>query len=108
MLYCNHRLVQLHGFCDSSANAYSAGVYIRNFCSHGVQVRLLTSKNHLVPSKSLSIPRLELLSCVLLAKLVSSVQSALVSEVTVANLWLWSDSKVAPSWIKQVDKKWKA
>ena len=67
----------------------------------------MTSKNHLVPSKSLSIPRLELMSCVLLAKLVSSVQDALVSEVSVENLWLWSDSKVALCWIKQAEKKWK-
>ena len=69
--------VQLHGFCDTSGKANCARVYIRVSCPHGVRVRLLTSKNHLVSSKPLFIPRLELLSCVLLSRLIDSVQKAL-------------------------------
>ena len=64
VLCCSHRVVQLHGFCNTSGKAYYTCVYIRVSCWHGVRVRLLTSKNHLVPSKPLSIPRSELLSCV--------------------------------------------
>ena len=81
-------------------------VYIRVSCPHGVRVRLLTSKNHLVPSKPLSILRLELLSCVLLSRLIDSVQKALESEVVSEKICLWSDSQVALWWLKQVNKRW--
>ena len=84
--------VQLHGFCDTSGKANCARVYIRVSCLHGVSVRLLTSKNHLVPSKPLSILRLELLSCVLLSRLIDSVQKALETEVVLEKVCLWSDS----------------
>ena len=55
-LCCSHLIVQLHSFCDTSGKAYCACVYTRVSCLHGVRNRLLTSKNHLVPSKPLSIP----------------------------------------------------
>ena len=75
-------------------------------CPYGVRVRLSTSKNHLVPSKSLSIPRLELLSCVLLSRLIDSVLKALETEVVLENVCLWSDLQVALWWLKQVNKRW--
>ena len=106
VLCCSHRVVQLHGFCDASGKSYCACVYIRVACPHVVNVRLLTSKNRLVPSKPLSIPRLELLSCVLLSRLIDSVQKALESEVVLEKICLWSDSQVALWWLKQVNKRW--
>lgn len=104
---CCNRKVQIHGFCDSAGKAYSACVYLRSVCIHGVRVRLLTSKNHLVPSTPLSIPRLELLSCVLLSKLIVSVRQALMKDVTIEGVWLWSDSMVALWWLKQTKRQWK-
>ena len=80
--------------------------YNRVSCPHGVRVRLSTSKNHLVPSKALSIPRLELLSCVLLSRLIDSVQKALETDVVLENVCLWSDLQVALQWLKQVNKMW--
>ena len=58
-----NRKVELNGFYDSSGEAYSGYVDILNGCNHKVTVKLLVSKCELVPSKSFSIPRLELLSC---------------------------------------------
>ena len=80
--------------------------YNRVSCPHGVRVRLSTSKNHLVPSKALPIPRLELLSCVLLSRLIDSVQKALETDVVLENVCLWSDLQVALQWLKQVNKRW--
>ena len=68
---------QLHGFCDSSKQAYCAAVYFRVVDSAGVKVRLVSSKTKVAPLKELSIPRLELLACVLLSELIKSVVDAL-------------------------------
>ena len=57
--------------------------------------------------KNLSIPRIELLSCLLLSKLVTSVRDSLESEVYICRTFCWSDSQVTLWWIKQVSKVWK-
>ena len=67
--------LQLHGFSDSSQVAYCAVIYVRR--EHGVTVDLLTAKTKVAPLKKLTIPKLELLACVLLTKLMSSVVRAL-------------------------------
>ena len=56
--------------------------------------------------KDLSIPRLELLACVLLSKLVVSVINAVRLEVQVRNVFCWTDSQIAVWWIKQSNKRW--
>ena len=102
---CDNKTIHLHGFCDSSGVAYCASIYIFSSCSHGITLNLLTSKCRLVPLKSFTIPRLELLACQLLSKLVVSVCDALKGEVDIASVFCWSDSMVALWWIKQVHKK---
>ena len=67
---------------------------------------LWVSKSRLVPSKSFSIPRLELLACLLLSKLVVSVLKAVEGEVKVLHVFCWSDSQVSLWWIKQCRKRW--
>ena len=56
--------------------------------------------------KSHSIPRLELLSCLLLANLILSVKNAVECEIEVSKVFCWSDSEVALWWIQQKDKLW--
>lgn len=55
--------VQLHGFCDSSTQVYSAVINFRVETSSGVKSRFLTSKTKIAPTKPLSAPRLKLLGC---------------------------------------------
>lgn len=53
---------QLLCFCDASTKSYSAGVYLR-ISSHSQTVtRLLFAKTRLAPTKSVTIPRIELLA----------------------------------------------
>ena len=87
---CKDKQVDLHGFCDSSIDAYCACVYVRVVCQHGVKVNLLTSKCRLAPSKSHAIPRLELMSCLLLSKLIVTVKQAGECELQLCSVFCWS------------------
>ena len=116
--------LRFNDFCDSSGVAYTACIYILSRCCHGVTVNLVASKCRLVPSKSQTIPWLELLSCLLLCKLLVSVLDVISEVVKVSSIFCWSDnmvaswwsddmvalrwsdSMVALWWIKQVDKRW--
>ena len=102
---CGNRVIKIHGFCDS-AQAYCAVVYLKILCSHGVKVNLWAGKCRVAPMKDLSIPRLELLACVLLLKLLVSVVNTVRLEVHVRNVFCWTDSQVAVWWIKHVNKRW--
>ena len=76
VLCCTQRNVELHDFCDSSGQAYCAVVFVRVMCSHGVSVTLWAGKCRLAPMKNFSIARLELVSCLLLSKLIAMVVKA--------------------------------
>ena len=57
--------------------------------------------------KELSIPRLELMACLLLSRLMVSVKLAVEKEVSVKNIFCWTDSQIALWWIRQRRKEWK-
>ena len=86
---------ELHGFCDASARAYGAIVYLRIVTTHGNYIRFVASKTRVAPLSNQTIPRLELLSAVVLARLMHSVKEALTSEIEISKLVCWTDSKVA-------------
>ena len=92
---CKVKQVALHRFCDSSIDAYCASVYVRVVCQHGVKVSLCASKCRLAPAKSYTVPRLELMSCLLLSKLIVTVKEAVECEVDLSGVFCWSDSEVA-------------
>ena len=66
----------------------------------------LASKFRLASSKSYTIPRLELMSCLLLFKLIVTVKEVVESKIDLSGVFCWSDSKVALWWIRQQSKKW--
>jgi hypothetical protein len=51
---------QLHVFCDASEQAYCVVAYLRSSTPGGVETAFISSKTHVAPLKSTSIPRLEL------------------------------------------------
>ena len=57
------------GFADSSNQGYVGVIYARLIANKEIKVKLLALKTRVTPAKPLTIPRLELLSCLLLGKL---------------------------------------
>lgn len=85
----------LHGFADASLKAYCAAIYFVTELSGSYHVELLTSKTRIAPMKALTIPRLELMSARVLAKVMSTVKEALEHSVQFSGVYYWLDSKTA-------------
>ena len=67
----------------------------------------MTSKTRAASAKPLTIPRLELLSRLLLSKLIKTIYESIKHEITIARTTCWTDSKTAFYWITQKYKDWK-
>ena len=101
--YTNSR-IEIHGFSDASTQAIAANIYLR-IVSDGVSyVNLLVSKTKVAPVKVLTVPRLELCAAHLLSKLVSNFLNEM--HFPECSVHLWSDSRVALSWIKSSPHLW--
>ena len=94
----------LYGFCDASTVAYAAVVYL---CIETEQPHFVASKTRVSPLTQQTIPRLELLSCLLLARLITHVQAALATVIKTQLGSCFTDSKVALFWIRGKGKEWK-
>ena len=69
--------IEFHAFSDASKLAYAAVVYVRTCYENGlIDVRLVASKSRVAPLKSQTIPCLELLGALILARLVDSLKRA--------------------------------
>ena len=75
--------VELHSFCDSSLEVYYAVAYLRIVSDEGIAVTFLCAKTNITPLKSLTIPRLELLSCLVLSTLLWECKLALKRKVKI-------------------------
>ena len=97
----------LSGFCDASLKAYAAVVYLCLETESGRNITFVASKTRVSPLKAQTIPRLELLSALLLARLMESITQALRDELCLSEPRCFSDSNVTVFWIRGVDKTWK-
>ena len=61
---------------------------------------MICSKSRVAPLKTLTIPRLELMSAKLLAQLMHTVRKALGQEIQISQVKYWLDSKTALCWIQ--------
>ena len=100
---------QLHGFCDSSLFGYAAVVYLRATSGASIQTAFVASKTRLAPRShdQLMIPRLELLSALILSRLITTVEEALKPLVAIEKIYCWTDSTTALHWIIGTNKEWK-
>ena len=71
----------LHGFCDASTTAYPAAIVY--LCVDSELAHFVASKTRVSPLTQQTIPRLELLSCLLLARLTSHVLETLQTVIDV-------------------------
>ncbi|KAJ8896262.1 hypothetical protein PR048_001606 [Dryococelus australis] len=95
----------LVGFCDASKMACAAVVYLRSCYPDGtVLVRQVSGKMKVAPLKQISIPRLELCGAMLLAKLLVSVQQALLLDLKHIP---WTDSTIVLAWLACPSRQWK-
>ena len=97
----------LHGFSDASERAYAGCIYIQAVSASGkVQVSLVTSKSRVKPArKEITIPRMELLGNLILAKLMKVVYETLSEERNIDDYFCWTDAKVTLAWIRAVNRK---
>ena len=103
----NPLVFELHGFSDASCKAYAAVVYLRTvYVYGGCDIQLVASKTRVVPVKKQSIPRLELLGAVILARLVNCIRKAITSLPVVPKVILWTDSYTVFCWIRN-SRAWK-
>jgi len=100
----NVEFLEIHGFADASVIAFGACVYLRIVTGSRVVVRLIASKTRIAPSKAQTIPRLELMATLLLARLVTSVNKALMKTIPITRVFCWSDSQIALWWIKRFNR----
>ena len=100
------RRYRLYGFCDASTAAYAAVVYLVEADDHKYS-SFVVSKTRVLPLKAQTIPRLELLSMLLLARLVYSVTEALITRLNMEEPRCFTDSQVALFWIKGTGRDWK-
>ena len=106
--WSNIRGLALHAFGDASPRGYGACVYLVAEKEDGSVVpSLVIAKAKLAPLKTVTLPRLELLACLLSARLLTFVHDALRFEKSL-RYYCWSDSMVALSWIKADPSRWKA
>ena len=72
---------RLCGFCDASNLAFAAGVYLSEETPDGRNSEFVVSKTRVSPLKVQTIPRLELLSALLLARLLTNVADSMKSRL---------------------------
>ena len=104
--YNPHGEIQLHGFCDASQIAYGGCVYFRQQVNDELwHVQLVCAKSRVAPTKTQTIPRLELCGAHLLAELISRVAKSM--GLSLHNTYCWTDSTVALTWIQGESSQWK-
>lgn len=95
--------IELHLFTDASQNAFGSCAYVRTFCRNGsVCVRLICSKGKVMPLKPISIPRAELCSALLGAKLYTKIKESLRCRFD--RVMFWTDSTIVLGWLRMAPR----
>lgn len=89
----------LHRFGDALKEAYCTVVYLCTEAEDGYRTSLVAFKGRVTPSMPMSIPRLELLAMLILARLISSVQEVLDKVLNIKEVLCWTDSITVFYWI---------
>jgi len=95
---------EVHMFSDASKSAYAAVVVVKMKTEDRSKVNLVAAKSRLAPlgkskSKKMTIPRLELMGCLIGSRLVHSVLDSMTEKDV--QVYCWSDSSTALAWIRR-------
>ncbi|UYV62603.1 hypothetical protein LAZ67_2001287, partial [Cordylochernes scorpioides] len=93
--------ITLHIFCDASQFAYATCIFLRIKKEDRVDIQLIQARTRVAPLKKLTIPRLELLACLIGARLAANVIQDL--EFEEIPRFYWTDSTNALCWIQRED-----
>ncbi|XP_054723576.1 uncharacterized protein LOC129233627 [Uloborus diversus] len=97
----------LHCFVDASKKAYGAVIYVGFRDSSGnYNTTLVASKSRVAPIHDITLPRLELLSALIGARLFQYIRNSLTLPENVG-FYFWSDSMITLHWIKGSTRKLK-
>ncbi|OXA44497.1 uncharacterized protein LOC110857830 [Folsomia candida] len=99
MLRAESSGTQLHLFTDASSYAYAAVIYIRSERGPEVSVQLVQAKARVAPLKGGTIPRLELMGCLIGVRLLNMVRDSL--DIRIDREFHWTDSTTALAWIQR-------
>ncbi|XP_062707477.1 uncharacterized protein LOC134288004 [Aedes albopictus] len=91
-------LIQLHTFVDASELSYAAVVYLRFQQGNTVECAIVGAKSRVAPLKFISIPRLELQSAVLGARLANTITEALSFKIN--ERFFWTDARDVLCWLR--------
>lgn len=94
--------IYLIGFCDASSKAYGACLYLKaTYNNKQSTCTLVMAKSKVTPCRrQQSIPRLELCSAVLLCKITHRFLNTISGQLTIKDIYLFSDSNIVLSWIQ--------
>ena len=100
-------LPEIHGFCDGGEKAYGSAIFLRSKLADGsYSCILLMVKVFVAPLKKKSVPRLEFMGCLSLAKLHSTYKEALeFAEISNCKKLFWIDSQTVSTWLKTSPRK---
>ena len=77
---------KLVGFCNASSKVYTAFAYLKlEREAHQVSVKFIVGKTQVAPVGRVTIAQLELLSALILSRLIDSIHAALESEIQVGD-----------------------
>ncbi|XP_061725398.1 uncharacterized protein LOC133531282 [Cydia pomonella] len=101
-----NREAYMHVFCDASEKIYAAAVYLVSTNPDGTRTSaLVAAKARVSPLRVVSIPRMELQSCVLATRLAETIVKE--SDYVIKDKFFWSDSKTALTWIRSDPRRYK-
>lgn len=97
--------VEMHIFVDASPRAYGAAIYLRTPVKQGsFTTNILISRSRIAPIKPVTLPRLELLACLLGARLFDYVKKT--TRIAHLQVQFWTDSEIALCWIAGDAARW--